>query len=238
MATKDGIMRTRAVIFDLFGTLVYQFPLDRFQESLDEMASTVGLDHQTFFDAWTKETSFKRQTGAFPSFREELQWICDSRGVTVSSESMEKAIRLRYSFTESVLAPRSDSIQTIEHLRHSGCLVGLISDCSCEVPELWPKTPFEGLFDATVFSCSVNTKKPDPRIYSIACDRLGVTPRECIYIGDGFSQELHGAASLGMRPFLLLPPDERRPSSTDWEGDGWTGETISAVSQIIGIIEG
>jgi len=230
-------MRIQAIVFDLFGTLVHQFPLDRFQGSLAEMASAIGFDYQTFFDAWTKETSFKRQTGGFVSFREELQWICESKGIDVSAENMERAIQLRCSFTKSVLTPRSDSIQTINHLKKSGYLIGLISDCSCEVPELWSETPFRGHFDATVFSCLVKTKKPDANIYLIACDRLGVKPSECIYIGDGFSQELQGAALVGMRPFLLLPPGERRPSSTDWEGTEWTGETISAISQIIGVLE-
>lgn len=46
--------------------------------------------------------------------------------------------------------------------------VGVISMCSEEVPELWPDTDLHGLFDSTVFSCSVGLAKPDPRIYRCA----------------------------------------------------------------------
>jgi len=231
-------VKTKAVIFDLFGTLVSQFPADRFEVSLREMAEAVGLGYQTFFDAWTGKTGVQqRHTGAFPSFREEIRWICERNGVQPSDEGLAKAARLRYEFTKSVLRPRPDAIATLKNLRAMGCLTGLISDCSREVPELWPETAFHGLFDATEFSCSVGMKKPDPAIFRLACDRLGVGPRECVYVGDGFSNELSGAATCGMRPFLLLPPGEKPPESSTWEGVTWDGESLPSLSGVVDLLQ-
>ena len=83
-------MKTRAIIFDLFGTLVPQFPMDRFESSLREMASYVGLDYQTFFNAWIGQTNIRRQTGSFSSFREEIAWICQQNNVEPSEEGLTK----------------------------------------------------------------------------------------------------------------------------------------------------
>ncbi len=45
-------------------------------------------------------------------------------------------------------------------------------------------------------------EKPSRRIYEIACERLKVQPQQCLYVGDGSSKELTGAASVGMLPIL------------------------------------
>lgn len=229
-------MKTRAVIFDLFGTLVGQFPVDLFETSLRRMSAAVGLDYQAFSEAWTGQTNVRRHTGAFSSFREEIAWICEQHGVTPSDEGLTTAIGVRYDFTRSILVPRSDAVATLEALRSMALLTGLISDCSEEVPELWTETPLAGLLDTEVFSCSVGLKKPDPAIYHLACERLGVAPRECFYIGDGFSNELNGARSFGMRPFLLLPPDEKPPESSSWEGSTWGGDTLPSLQSVVDLL--
>ncbi len=231
-------MNIRVIIFDLFGTLVQQFPLDRFETSLREMASHVGLDYQTFFNAWIGQTNTRRQTGAFSSFREEIARICQQNSIDPSEKGLSEAIRLRYEFTRSVLVPRPDAVSTLKSLKTMGYLRGLISDCSEEVPELWPETPFSGLLETEVFSCSVGMKKPNPDIYRLACERLNAIPEECIYIGDGFSNELSGAKACGMRPFLLLPPGERRPDKSTWEGFSWTGEILPSLGSILSLLEG
>ncbi|MDE0323669.1 MAG: HAD-IA family hydrolase [Candidatus Poribacteria bacterium] len=43
--------------------------------------------------------------------------------------------------------------------------------------------------------------KPDPHIYQRACKNLDVASSDCIFIGDGNSEELRGAAQVGMSPF-------------------------------------
>jgi len=44
-------------------------------------------------------------------------------------------------------------------------------------------------------------------MYRLACTGLAVTPAECLYVGDGGSGELTGAAAVGMRPVLLADDD-------------------------------
>ena len=88
----------------------------------------------------------------------------------------------------------------------------MISVCSEEVPELWEETPFAGLFDSTVFSCSVGLRKPDPAIYRLALDELGVEPADAMFVGDGANDELAGAERVGMRAVLILRPEQDEPT--------------------------
>ena len=79
--------------------------------------------------------------------------------------------------------------------------------------------------------------KPDPRIYAIACERLGVPPEACLYVADGVGGELAGAAASGMRPVLLAPPGERPPDTFEWEGHAWNGERIPSLGEVVTILE-
>ncbi|MCH8226633.1 MAG: HAD-IA family hydrolase, partial [Chloroflexi bacterium] len=113
-----------------------------------------------------------------------------------------------------------------------------ISDCSADVPQIWQDTPFKPLIDVTIFSFEVGIKKPDRRIYQLACDRLSVSPQDCIYIGDGGSGELTGAAEAGMYPVLIREPSEvtgeaYRPGEEDWQG-----HKISALQEVLALCPG
>jgi putative hydrolase of the HAD superfamily len=84
-----------------------------------------------------------------------------------------------------------------------GWRLGLLSDCSSELVEVWAETPFAGLFDAVGFSFRLGVRKPDPRGYLAVASQLQVPPEQCWYVGDGSSGELTGAAAVGMRPVLV-----------------------------------
>jgi len=54
------------------------------------------------------------------------------------------------------------------------------------------------LFDAVVESSVVGVRKPDPRFYLLACDRLGVVPAQAVFLDD-LGVNLKPARALGMR---------------------------------------
>ncbi len=60
--------------------------------------------------------------------------------------------------------------------------------------------------------------KPDPAIYQLACQRLGVIPEDCRYVGDGGSNELTGADASGMRAVLIAPSYDDATSLVYIEG--------------------
>jgi putative hydrolase of the HAD superfamily len=96
---------------------------------------------------------------------------------------------------------------------------------------VWAETPFAGALDELVFSCDVGISKPDPRIYEIACERLGVEPDECLFVGDGANDELPGAERAGMAALQLRSPGE--PLTP--EGEAWTGRSIQHLSEVLNL---
>jgi glucose-1-phosphatase len=62
-----------------------------------------------------------------------------------------------------------------------------------------PKRGFTFLdaFDETIFSWEVRLRKPDPRIYRLVLDRLGVQPQEAVFVDD-FMKNIEGAKEVGM----------------------------------------
>jgi putative hydrolase of the HAD superfamily len=134
---------------------------------------------------------------------------------------MQEFLELRRSFAREILGrPREGAVATLAELRARGLRTGLITVCSEDTVDVWPETPFAGLFDAEVFSCSCGLRKPDPRIYGLACEQLGVRPGESIFVGDGANDELAGAERVGMRAILIHRPGEEpaRPEVRDWPG--------------------
>jgi putative hydrolase of the HAD superfamily len=79
--------------------------------------------------------------------------------------------------------------------------LGLISNCAPEEVVGWPQSPLADLFDDIIFSFEVKYAKPNPEIYLTACENLMVSPKDSIFIGDGGSNELQGAADVGMNPY-------------------------------------
>ena len=70
------------------------------------------------------------------------------------------------------------------------------------------------------FSAVHGIKKPAAELYRVATDALGVAPEQCVYVGDGGSTELPGAAELGMRAVWLdHPGNQGGAADPDWSGE-------------------
>jgi putative hydrolase of the HAD superfamily len=214
-------MRHRAVVFDLWQTLV-SWPAESAQELNDRLAETWGADPEAFHEAWLSRRK-ERELGPIEphlrSIAEELELPGD----------LEAVMTMRRDWTFESLVPREDAVPTLEELRRRGHLLGMISACSQDVPEVWARTPFGTLFDSTVFSCSVGFSKPDPRIYLLVCDELGVEPGDCLFVGDGANDELPGAERSGMTALQLRAPGERLTA----DGERWTGDYVERLSDVL-----
>jgi putative hydrolase of the HAD superfamily len=216
-------LKHTAVIFDLWQTLV-RWDQDEANRFYDRMAETVGVEHGRFREVWIAGRQ-GRETG---SIADHLRGLLASLGVDGEIDAL---IAMRREWTKRSLRPRPDAVSTLVELRRRGHRLGLISVCSQDVPEVWDETPFAHLLDDTIFSCEVGISKPDPRIYEIACARLGVEPRECLFVGDGANDELPGAERAGMTALQLRPSGEALTP----EGEAWTGPSIERLSEVLDV---
>jgi len=63
------------------------------------------------------------------------------------------------------------------------------------------------LFDAIIESSKAGVRKPDPRIYLMMCDLLGVQPETCVYLDD-LGINCKPAAGLGMKAIKVIDVDQ------------------------------
>lgn len=61
----------------------------------------------------------------------------------------------------------------------------------------YPREQFAALFDVTVISGEVGLRKPDPRIYRLTAERLGLDPTECVFVDD-LAPNVRAATEVGM----------------------------------------
>ena len=224
-----------AVIFDLFGTLIDNFSRREYEGVLGEMADTLGVSPEAFTASWLA-TFDQRALGHLPSVEANIEHCLKILDAAVDSVRVAAAVALRMGLTERALVPRPGAIEVLYRLRAAGYRLGLISDCSSEVPLLWPATPFATLFDTELFSCQVGLKKPDPRIYRLACDRLRVAAERCLYVGDGSSRELSGAAAVGMQPVLLRAAHEDLRDAHRIDAEEWSGQGIASLTEVLSLV--
>jgi len=229
-------MGYQACVFDLFGTLVPIYSRPRYYNALSQMASSVSISFDDFNNLWSGETLQMRDIGLFSSMDENIEYICKKLGKVVDQDAVRRAVSIRTDYLQQSLLPRKNVIETLKKIKNMGCKVGLISDCAPDVPLLWPNTLLSKVIESPIFSCQVKIKKPNPEIYILMSKRLGVNLSACLYIGDGGSNELEGAAKVGMRPVLFRNANE---SSYDLHREGivnWTGLVISEITQLIELL--
>lgn len=229
-------MTIRAVIFDLYGTLVPEFPHEEFYASIDHMAAVLGADVEAFRDAWNA-TVADRQTGGYATMDDNVIAICamlglaEPDGVAVSS-----ALERRAEMYRAWFRPRDGAVETLTELRARDLPLALISMCAPDTPPMWHASPFAGLVDVEVFSSEVGLRKPDSAIYRYACDRLDVGPADCLYCGDGAYRELTGATEFGMTAVEIRDPAVDVTTLLHLEGNDWTGARIGDLRELLEMV--
>jgi putative hydrolase of the HAD superfamily len=233
----ENKVKYKAVIFDLFGTLVEIFSRQEYENTLAEMVSILKAPYDEFYKIWI-QTADQRSIGVFRNLEENIEFICRELNISISDNQLKLARQVRTNFVARALTPREDAIKVLSHLKSKGCGTGLISNCSTEPPLLWPDTLFAPLIDVAIFSSSAGLKKPDPHIYLMATERLSVKPENCLYIGDGDSHELTGALQVGMHPVLIRNPDEDGANvlRVNPETEKWHGPTISSLKEVLHLL--
>jgi len=211
----------RAVIFDLWNTIA-EWPHDEWAAVRPRVAERLGLTPAEFDERWYGELAHLRETGPIADVLARFD---------LSPQASEAVLELRGGVTRRGLVPVPGAAETIAELRERGFLIGLITVCSEDVPRLWEETAFHGLFDAEVFSATCGLRKPDPRIYRLALEQLGVEAEEAVFVGDGANDELGGAERVGMRAIGVESPGGELPPD-------WAGARIRHLPELLELVQG
>jgi putative hydrolase of the HAD superfamily len=228
--------RFDAVIFDLYGTLVPEFPRSEFYATVDEMAAILGADEDAFRTEWNR-TAIARQTGTVASVEDNVRLICRSLELSEpSDEQVSRALAPRAAMYARWFHPRPGALETLRALRERGLPLALISMCAPDTPAMWRSSELGGTVDVEVFSSEVGLRKPDAAIYLFACDALGVDAKRCLYCGDGAYGELTGAEAVGMTAVEIRDPAVDVAEQLRPEGEDWAGARIADLRELLAMV--
>lgn len=220
-----------AVVFDFYGTLTPVSPSEAWASNAARLAAVMGVPVEDLVRVL--DDSFpERVSGALGDVRQTMEAISDRLGVRLTDEQLDEASRTRRAVQEAMFALRPEALAVIGQLRNGGFRIGLVSDCTSELPDAWQRLPLAAYVDAPVFSCVEKTRKPDPLLFQAVAQRLPADPAACLYIGDGGGRELTGASAIGMRAVLLAGADWYRHRDHRTEAN-WAGPRIGSLTDLV-----
>jgi putative hydrolase of the HAD superfamily len=181
----------KAAIFDIGGVLTSS-PV----AAIRQYAEREGIDYGVLGPmighhdlAWSRwERSELNQADFFAAFETEAK----EHGIAISAAAVMEA-----AFGTQIVRP--EMVAVVEHLRGKVRLGAITNNVirESDAPTRPTTVDLFGLFEFVVESARVGIRKPDPRIYHMACDALDVTPPEAVFLDD-IGANLKGARALGM----------------------------------------
>ena len=189
------------VLFD-FGGVILTSPFDAFaayEAEVDLPPGTVRRINSTNPDdnAWAR---FERRQVDAEQFGRLFEAEAAAQGYIVDAARILEGLHgtLRPTMVEA-LRRCSDRLRT-------GMLTNNITPIDSQ-PLSDAVLEVVGLFDEVVQSSVEGCRKPEPRIYEIACERLGVEPISCVFLDD-LGINLKPARAMGMTTIKVVDPEE------------------------------
>lgn len=207
----------KAVIFDMYETLITHF-IDGVSLYFGaQMAADAGIPEEKFLAIW-RPTERDRSIGKI-SLEEILTRILRENNC-YSEELLQKIVQKRIVLNETLFCHlHPEIIPMFQGLKERGILVGLISNCFSEEAQVIRNSVLFPYFDVVCLSYEQGVQKPEQEIYQKCFEMLSekaelsqkenisknnlnhvaLRPEECLYIGDGGSRELEAAEVFGMK---------------------------------------
>ena len=93
--------------------------------------------------------------------------------------------------------------RALTELAKRGYRVAAVSNSDGRAETLLSRLGLRDRFEFVVDSHDVGVEKPSPRIFTLACERLGLPPGRCAYVGDVVAFDVEGARGAGLVPILF-----------------------------------
>lgn len=189
------MLMVKAVIFDMYETLItlYESPL----YFGTQIASDADIEEEKFQEIWrAAETDRTIGKITLEKILEKILKANDCYSEAKMNLIVNKRIRSREAAFEHL---HKDIIPMLSALKQKGVLIGLISNCYSEEAMLIKQSVLYPYFDAVCLSFDEGLQKPDPAIFKRCLEMLNVQAEDCLYVGDGGSNELEAAETVGMK---------------------------------------
>lgn len=189
-----------AVIFDWGGVLIdYPSPTGY-------CAEYFGIDKKYFKKAFDKYVN----SFLVNAISEDYIWqnVCEKLDVEKPKTPIWKEA------FKSCYSPKKEVFDLVEKLHNEGYKTALLSNTELPAAEFIQELNYD-MFDEIILSCIEHTKKPHQKIYDITCERLGVLPKNSLFIDDRMDN-VNGAIIAKMKAILFENYGQLRKELSDY----------------------
>jgi len=179
----------KAVIFDLYGTLIYL---------ADETSPYLKLFLDLGLDGEKKAEAKKiAMTENFSSLAKLVNRIAPNSQINLHPH--EEAIRKEAASAK--LYPETKAV--LGELRRRNIDIGLVSNVATPYKKAFFDLGLDDYFNHKLFSCDIGLQKPDPRIYKKIIQNMGINSSLALMIGDKLTCDVDTPKSIGMNAVYL-----------------------------------
>ncbi|QTD96834.1 HAD family hydrolase [Streptomyces cyanogenus] len=218
-----------AVLFDFSGTL---FRIETAESWLRAVLAETG--HTLPEPELTRAARALEAAGGLPGGPEPVELPADLAGLWAVRDESAELHRAAYTglsrrvplpdpglydalydrhMAPAAWSPYPDAAKVLRALRERGIGVGVVSNIGWDLRPVFRAHGLDAYVDTYVLSYEHGVQKPDPRLFSVACEALGADPRRVVMVGDNRAAD-GGAAALGCRVhFVDHLPVDRRPDA-------------------------
>lgn len=204
--------RIKAIFFDAAGTLLHAHPSvgHVYAEVLARCGPTVDsrLMEQTFRKMFSERRGERHTVSALENdgydwWRALVFDALDSLEICLDDrDAFFRELYWRFADAD-VWRLFPDAMPALLEARGRGLKTALVSNWDVRLRRVIDAMGIRSLFDALVISAEVGVEKPDPDIFRIACERLGVPREEALHVGDSQREDIEGATAAGVHCRLL-----------------------------------
>lgn len=225
----DRGARLDGVIFDWGGTLTPWHTIEAhlgWHELTDDPAVVAAL-RRAEADVWMRSRDHHR-SGSFAEIVRSAQ-----------HEPDPDAVARYHAWWDAHTVSDVQAEPMLRALRGMGLRIGVLSNT------LWSRRRHEEIFardgiahliDAAVYSSEIEWTKPHPLAFRAALDALGVEdPARAVFVGDRPFDDIHGAASVGMRTILI--PHSDIPPEQIGHTEGQADAVVQSLAEIPALID-
>ena len=209
------------VLWDIGGVIVELKSIrDGYAAFVERLVDEHGLDPEESLEAWKNElgeyfagTEGNEYRPAREGYVRATESLLD--GVEEPPEREEWWSQFREAADANVRAVPG-AVEVIESLDEAGTYLGVLSDVDTEEAlAMFDSFGIRDRFDDVTTSEEVGYRKPDPRMFTTAKDRLraaGVDPARTLMVGDRYRHDVEGAREAGLVP-VAYGEDARGPAA-------------------------
>jgi epoxide hydrolase-like predicted phosphatase len=99
--------------------------------------------------------------------------------------------------------PRAEVVDLAREMKAAGLRTALVTNNAVEFRDFWRRSiPLDELFHQVIDSSEVGLRKPDPRIFELALERLEVPASRAVFLDD-YAGNVQAARRVGIRGLLV-----------------------------------